>query len=237
MSRYENAGTFYKEYKMRDSKEPISFMLGKWQTLPVYSLEHIGAYLGEDGNKVLLPAKQVPSGTRQGDLLRVFLYKDSEDRIIATIHEPLITMGEIAPLRVRQITPIGAFLDWGLEKDLFLPFRQQTEKLEEGLYYPVALYVDKTERLAATMWIDKYLKGSDPDEKRKQKALVKLQADAENVYVRISRMGGHLSYSDKGDPTVIERDFGLSKNAFKRAAGVLYKARRIEILDDSIELL
>ena len=214
------------------------FMLGKWQKLPVVSLTATGAYLGSEEQKVLLPGKQVPEGTRPGNTLEVFLYKDSSDRFIATTHTPRITVGEIAPLQVRQITGIGAFLDWGLEKDLLLPFREQTGKLEEGLYYPVALYVDKSDRLAATMWIDKYMKGADPDEKRRQKSLIILQADAENVYIRIRMMGGSLPYSDKADPEVIRRDFGLSKNAFKRAVGVLYKARRLMIQDDgTIELL
>ena len=222
---------------MSATKEPILFMLGKWQVLPVYSLETVGAYLGNAGSKVLLPRKQVPSGTRIGDQLNVFLYKDSSDRLIATVNTPKITVGEVAALEVRQVTGIGAFLNWGLEKDLFLPFRQQTEKPEEGLYYPVALYVDKSDRLAATMWIDKYLTGADPDEKRRKKALVRLQADAENVFVRIRRMGGHLDYNDRAEPEIIERDFGLSKNAFKRAVGVLYKARRVMILENSIDLI
>lgn len=222
---------------MSVTNESIQFMLGKWQTLPVYSLESFGAYLGNEKDRVLLPIKQVSPDTRVGDRLKVFLYRDSDDRLIATVHTPKITIGEVAALKVKQVSPIGAFLDWGLEKDLFLPFRQQTEKVEEGMYYPVALYVDKSERLAATMWIDKHISGADLDEKRKKKAMLKLQADAENVYTRISRKGGHLPYNDKADPEVIERDFHLSKNAFKRAVGVLYKARRLEITEDGITLV
>lgn len=218
---------------MNDS---IVFQLGKWQELPVYSNGTIGAFLGDAQKRVLLPAKQVPKDAKTGDILRVFLYKDSQDRMIATVHEPKIIAGEVAVLRVKQVTQIGAFLDWGLEKDLFLPFRQQTQKPEEGMFYPVALYVDKSERLAATMWVDKYLKGN-PDEKKKQLSLLRLRADAENVYVRISRMQGHLPYSDKAEPERIEKDFGLSKNAFKRAVGVLYKERRLVIGDDHIDLL
>jgi len=212
------------------------FTLGKWQELPVYSNGSIGAYLGDEQQRVLLPAKQVPVGTKPGDVIRVFLYKDSQDRPIATVHEPKLTVGEVACLQVKQITQIGAFLDWGLEKDLFLPFRQQIGKLEEGLFYPVALYVDRSERLAATMWVEKYLHG-DPDDRKKQLSLLKLQADAENVYVRIRRMGGELPYGDKADPDLIMRDFGLSKNGFKKAVGVLYKARRVVIREDGISLV
>ncbi|MBQ9032226.1 MAG: RNA-binding protein [Parasporobacterium sp.] len=212
-------------------------MLGKWQTLPVYSKTDFGVYLGDAQHKVLLPGKQVPEGTVPGDEIEVFLYRDSSDRLIATVHNPLITIGEVRPLKVKQITKIGAFLDWGLEKDLFLPFRQQTGKLEEGFWYPVALYVDKSDRLAATMWIDPYLPGADADEKKKAKSIIKLQADSENVYTILRRKGGRLEYNDKADPSRIESDFGMSKNAFKRAVGVLYKARRILISEDSIEIL
>lgn len=221
------------------------FMLGKWQTLSVISLDQIGAYLGFQHTdsaevarteKVLLPKKQVPAGIRTGDTIRVFLYRDSRDRIIATTKEPKLSMGEAAVLQVKQVTPIGAFLDWGLEKDLLLPFRQQKGTVEEGMYYPVALYVDKSGRLAATMWVEKYLSSPDPDERRRKLSLLHLQADAENVYRKISRMGGILPYNDRADAEVIQQDFGLSKNAFKKAVGVLYKARRLVILDDRIEL-
>lgn len=213
-----------------------TFELGKWQELPVYSLGSIGAFLGDEEHKVLLPSRQVPEGVKQNDIIRVFLYKDSLDRMIATVHEPKLTLGETACLQVKQITSIGAFLDWGLEKDLLLPFRQQIQTVEEGMYYPVALYVDRSERLAATMWVDKYLPG-DLHEKKKQLILLRLQADAENVFIRISRMGGHLPYNDKAEPVQIEKDFGMSKNAFKRAVGVLYKARRVEILEDGIRIV
>ena len=216
--------------------DSIVFQLGKWQELPVYSKGTIGAFLGDAEWRVLLPAKQVPADAQPGDVLRVFLYKDSQDRLIATVHEPKVIVGEVAVLRVKQVTQIGAFLDWGLEKDLFLPFRQQMQQPEEELYYPVALYVDKSERLAATMWVDKYLKG-DPDEKKKQLSLLRLRADAENIYVTISRMGGHLPYNDKAEPEQIEKDFDLSKNAFKRAVGVLYKERRLVIKEDCFEVV
>lgn len=118
-----------------------------------------GVYLGEEGEgfdrdrdtRVLLPAKQVPPGLEKGGRVEVFLYRDSKDRLIATTRTPLITLGEIAELRVNQVTKIGAFLDWGLEKDLFLPYREQTIPVREKKTYPVLLYEDKTHRLAATM--------------------------------------------------------------------------------------
>ena len=111
--------------------------LGKKQELTVAKLVDFGVYLGETENEgeketVLLPKKQVPEGTKKGDKISVFIYKDSSDRLIATVREPKITLGEIAVLRVAQVTRIGAFLDWGLEKDLFLPYKQQTKKLHEN---------------------------------------------------------------------------------------------------------
>ena len=216
--------------------EKVVFMIGKWQELKIQRLSPVGAYLGDLHDQVLLPKKQVPAGAGPGDVLKVFLYKDSDDRLIATVHKPKITIGEIAPLKVKQITKIGAFLDWGLEKDLLLPFKQQTREVKEGVYYPVVLYLDKSARLAASMWIDKYVTGADADEKRKKIALIRLQTDAENVYETIKNRGGILPYDDKAAPEIIEKDFGLSKNAFKRAVGVLYKARRLVIKEGSIEL-
>ena len=210
--------------------------LGIIQKLQIIQMESFGAYLGDSSQKVLLPKKQLPANAKIGDTLEVFVYKDSEDRLIATVRQPLVTLGEIGILRVKQLTRIGAFLDWGLEKDLLLPFAEQTGKLEEGLYYPVALYVDKSGRLAATMWIDRYLKGAVIEEKTKEKALLKMRTDAENVYVKIAAENGELPYDDKADPERIKADFGLSKNAFKKAVGILYKAGRVELKDGSIRI-
>ena len=106
---------------------------------------------------VLLPRKQVPDGIKVGDELEVFLYKDSEDRLIATVREPLLTIGELGLLTVVQAGSIGAFLDWGLERDLFLPFKEQKWKVRKGEKVLVSLYTDKSRRLCATMKIDKYL--------------------------------------------------------------------------------
>ena len=99
--------------------------LGKKQTLQVVKTVDFGVYLAEDMNadtkhQVLLPAKQIPDGVKQGDKLKVFVYKDSNDRLIATTNEPKLTLGGLAVLTVKEVTKIGAFLDWGLEKDLFL---------------------------------------------------------------------------------------------------------------------
>lgn len=132
--------------------------LGKKQALMVVKKTEFGVYLGNSEDKVLLPAKFAGEEVEIGDSITVFVYRDSMDRLIATTNEPLITLGEVKALKVKQITKIGAFLDWGLEKDLLLPFKEQTVKVTEGKTYPVALYIDKSNRLCATMKIYKYLK-------------------------------------------------------------------------------
>ena len=114
---------------------------------------------------MLLPKKEVPEGTKTGDVLEVFLYKDSKDRLIATREEAAIQLGEVALLKVAETGKIGAFLDWGLPKDLLLPFREQTRKVEPGDECLVALYIDKSSRLCATMKVYHYLKKESPYEK------------------------------------------------------------------------
>lgn len=135
--------------------------LGKKQALMVVKKTEFGVYLGNTEDKVLLPAKYVDEDVEIGDAITVFVYRDSMDRLIATTNEPFITLGEVKTLKVKQVTQIGAFLDWGLEKDLLLPFREQTAKVTEGKSYPVALYIDKSNRLCATMKIYKYLQTTD----------------------------------------------------------------------------
>lgn len=140
------------------------FLLGKKQTLVVDHFADAGAYLKESGGRdtVLLPEKQVPEGTKAGDLLTVFLYKDSEDRPIATMLEPALLLGEMALLKVKALSGIGAFLDWGLPKDLFLPFKETSGELKVGQEVLVTLYLDRSGRLAASMRIDRMLEAEPP---------------------------------------------------------------------------
>lgn len=144
----------------------MRFELGKKQKLIVVKQVEFGVYLAASKEnaeeRVLLPAKQVPEGTGIGDEISVFLYKDSQDRLIATTREPKLKIGEVALLKVVQCTRIGAFLDWGLEKDLLLPYRQQVKKLKEGEEVLVSLYVDKSERLCATMNVYHNLETGSP---------------------------------------------------------------------------
>lgn len=146
--------------------------LGIMQTLTVVKIVEFGVYLAEDihntEEKVLLPIKQVPEGTKAGDRLEVFLYRDSKDRMIATRTVPKLMKGMVARLSVVQTGKIGAFLDWGLEKDLLLPFREQTKRVNPAEDCLVALYTDKSGRLCATMKIYEYLSKESPYEKDDQ---------------------------------------------------------------------
>ena len=252
--------------------------LGKKQKLTVVKSVDFGVYLGEDmqadaKNRVLLPSRQVPEGTKEGDSIEAFIYKDSQDRLIATTKEPKLQVGQTAVLKVSQVTRIGAFLDWGLEKDLLLPYHEQTLKVREGEDVLVALYIDKSSRLCATMKVYHYLstrtpyvvgdmvKGrvyeiSDKGKYRpgkilelrvsevkedgkmnvtdRQKAYLQINEDAENVLEVINEFAGVLPFDDKASPEVIQREFGLSKGAFKRAIGHLMKEGKVEIKDKRI---
>ncbi len=142
--------------------------IGKKQTLRIVKIAEHGAYLGEAQNaeeRVLLPKKQMPKDAKIGDEIEVFLYRDSEDRLISTVREPKFVLGGLAKLEVVEVTKVGAFLDWGLEKDLFLPYREQTKKVKQGESYLVTLYVDKSGRLAATMNVYANLRQDSPYQK------------------------------------------------------------------------
>ena len=143
--------------------------IGKKQCLNIVSRTDFGVYLGTKEEKVLLPVKQVPADVEIGDALTVFVYRDSQDRLIATTNTPKIELDRIAKLKVAQISQIGAFLDWGLEKDLFLPFKEQTYKVKPGDECLVVLYVDKSSRLCASMRrVYNYLVPTDCYEKDSQ---------------------------------------------------------------------
>ena len=240
--------------------------LGKKQKLTVVKSVDFGVYLGEDmqadaKNRVLLPSRQVPEGTKEGDSIEAFIYKDSQDRLIATTKEPKLQVGQTAVLKVSQVTRIGAFLDWGLEKDLLLPYHEQTLKVREGEDVLVALYIDKSSRLCATMKVYHYLSALIPAREAKgkyrpgkilelrvsevkedgkmnvtdrQKAYLQINEDAENVLEVINEFAGVLPFDDKASPEVIQREFGLSKGAFKRAIGHLMKEGKVEIKDKRI---
>ena len=274
--------------------------LGEYQELNVIKKVDFGIYLTPSGKldeKVLLPSKQVPQGIRIGDKLKVFIYKDSKDRLIATTNQPKLTLGAYAPLTVKEIGKIGAFLDWGLEKDLFLPYKQMLGRVNEGDEILVTLYIDKSSRLCASMKglydllekdspykkddmvtgrvyefsdnfgtfvavDDKYsariprhedssylrigdiidAKVTDIKEDGKidltlrEKAYIQMDSDSEKILELLESYAGVLPFTEKASPEVIKRETGLSKNAFKRAVGHLYKERKIDLSDGKIRL-
>lgn len=141
--------------------------LGEIQELELVKKVDFGVYLKnpddvKEEDKVLLPLKQVPENAKIGDKLKVFVYRDSNDRVIATVKRPKIVMNEITYLKVVQLTKIGAFLNWGLEKDLFLPFKEQVGEIKLNGEYLVGLYIDKSDRLCATMNLFKVLRTDSP---------------------------------------------------------------------------
>ncbi len=275
--------------------------LGKFQSLEIVKKTDFGYYLSEvnsDGkHRILLPMKEAPEDSRTGDKLEVFIYKDSEDREIATTVKVPITIGSLAVLKVKEVTKIGAFLDWGLMKDLLLPYKEQTTPVKESEKVLVTLYVDKSRRLCASMKIYELLSTASPYKKDdmvngivyevldsfgvfvavdnkysgmipknelfrpiqvgdivevrvmnvredgkltlslREKSYLQMDSDSVMIMDRLSASGGYLPYHDGSEAEAIKAEFHISKNAFKRAIGRLYKAGAISITDDGIRSL
>lgn len=281
--------------------------LGYMQTLVAVKKTDFGLFLTDIekkddknralGDEVLLPKNQVTENMRVGSEIEVFLYKDSEDRMIATRLVPYIKIGEIKKLKVKEVNKIGAFLDWGLPKDLLLPFKEQIYDIKSGDEILVTVYIDLSDRLCATMDLysrlsllppyqrddmvkgtvyqvheqfgayvavdNKYsalvpkkelhceLKPGDEIEARvlevkedgkldlslRQKAYVQMDEDSALILDKLKQAGGSLPYQDKSSAEEIKEEFNLSKAAFKRAIGRLYKERVIVIEKDGIRLV
>ncbi len=141
-------------------------MIGKYVTLKVVKEVDFGLYLdgGEEYGEILLPIRYVPPGLKPDDELEVFIYLDSEDRVIATTEEPYATVGEIAYLEAVSVNKTGAFLDWGLMKDLMVPYREQAERMKEGEKYVVYIYLDdESRRIVATSKLNSVLDNLMPE--------------------------------------------------------------------------
>lgn len=196
--------------------------LGKMQELMVVKKVDFGVYLAPEDNqeeKVLLPGKQVPEGCETGDFVKVFIYRDSKDRLIATRKEPKLSLGEVAVLTVAQTGKFGAFLDWGLEKDLFLPFKEQTARVQEGDSFPVVLYVDKSGRLCASMKIYHYLQMDSPYKKDDQVS--------GHLYEISHQFGAFVAVDDRYSALIPPREmFGELR------VGELIQARVIAVHED-----
>lgn len=274
--------------------------VGQLNKLEVLRGTSVGFYLGDDeNNDVLLPHKHIPENLNVGDEVEVFLYRDSEDRIIATTLEPLIKLNEFACLQVSAATRIGAFLDWGLEKDLFVPFREQNQKLREGDYTVVYLYLDtETDRLVGSCRLNRHFEFENIELKEGEevnllildktdlgynvavnhkyrgliyeneifqrvawgdttKGFVKVVREDGKIDITLQKQGfeninepnaqkiletlkancGSLDLSDKSDSADIQGRLEMSKKAFKRAIGSLYKQKLIVIEPEGISLV
>lgn len=201
--------------------------LGKYQTLKIVRKASVGAYLGDEEEQVLLPGKQVPAGAVVGDDVRVFVYRDSEDRLISTINEPLVTLGEVAMLTVKEVSKNGAFLDWGLEKDLFLPYKEQTTQVKAGERYLIALYVDKSSRLCGTMNVYDYLSTQSPYVKDDQVTGV--------VYNYNERFGAFVAVDNKYSGMLLARELHRKVNVGEHVEARVVFVRKDGKLDLSLQ--
>lgn len=209
--------------------------IGTYQNLIISTIKDFGAYLVNDKNeKVLLPKKQIPKGANIGDTLKVFIYKDSKNRYIATTKNVFLTVGDVAVLTVKDINKTGAFLNIGLERDLLLPYSEQTKKLKIGDKVSVYMYVDKSNRLAATMYTSN--KNIVSKVKNRDIRTYEYEQNAEKIYKIIKyNFKGHLIYNDKTASVYqIKKDFGVSKNVFKNSIGKLLKDKKIKITEKGI---
>ena len=209
--------------------------LGKSQNCKILREKDFGVFVGNEGEEgILLPIRQVPKGKGVGDEISVFVYKDSKDRLIATTRKPYIEVGEVAKLRVSDVNNIGAFMDIGLEKDILLPHREMRYALKKDMEVEVYLYIDKTERLAATMYTKKredakHISQEEVNTSRYEKCGEQIE------HILEEKFEGHIPYTDKTvDPEQVKKDFGVSKAAFKRAIGKLLKENKIKITKTAI---
>jgi predicted RNA-binding protein (virulence factor B family) len=273
--------------------------IGQFNTLTIDRDTKVGLFLTDGKEDVLLPNKYVPKVFEIGEELTVFVYLDHEERPVATTLVPYIFLNEFALLRVNYINQIGAFMDWGMEKDILVPFKEQARPMEKGKRYLVYLYMDeKTNRLVASSKTNQFLdnenitveKGEEVDliishiteiginviinQKHKglvykdevyddairtgdkMKGYIKLVRPDGKIDVSLHKQGfeniepnseiimnelrasrGFLRLNDNSNPEDIKTVLKMSKKTFKKAIGLLYKEKRIEIKDDGIYLV
>jgi len=273
--------------------------IGKYNTLKAArSIAHGMVLVDEEGDDVLLPKKYVPEGLSPGDDIEVFIYTDSEDWPVATTQRPKAALGQFAYLEVKEVTGFGAFLDWGLDKDLLAPFAEQPKKMERGKRYLVYLLLDEqTGRMIASGKLNKFLETENielvegqevglligpetdigynaiinhryrgllyksdlfhpvqpgdwcmgyvktirPDRKidlsLRKPGYAQVGPDAEKILQLLEKNNGFLGLHDKSDPEEIAARLQMSKKAFKKAIGALYKQRLIRIEEGGVYLV
>lgn len=204
--------------------------LGDYNTLRIVKRVDFGLYLdGGDDGEILLPNRYVPDGLSIGDELEVFIYLDQDEKLIATTLRPLAKVGDFAWLECSWTNEYGAFLNWGLMKDLFCPFREQKQRMQRGnLYYVYVMEDPKTHRLMATAKVERYQKRSGYE----------LSLDFADVLLEYLRQhDGHCELGDKSPSEDIAARFGVSKKVYKKAVSDLYRRRLITIADNGITLV
>lgn len=204
--------------------------LGDYNTLRIVKSVDFGLYLdGGDEGEILLPQRYVTEDMHIGDEIEVFIYLDQEERTIATTEHPIAKVGEFAYMECAWTNEYGAFLKWGLMKDLFCPFREQKQRMEKGkTYYVYVMEDEKTHRLMATAKVERYQKGDS-----RQRVL-----DFAEILLRyLYENDGYCDLGDKSPAEEIAARFGVSKKAYKKAVGDLYKRRLITVSDEGIKLV
>lgn len=273
---------------------------GEYNELNILRFTSVGAYLGETDahpdDVVLLPNKYLSPGMAEGKTVRVFIYLDSEDRLVATTQTPNITLGNFALMKAKDVNRVGAFMDWGLEKDLFVPFSEQAERIYVGAEYLVCLAWDEqTERLYGSCKISRHVERENIDLKEgqqveaivfsetelgfrvlidmkyegllyhnevytslevgdtttafvrkirndgkvdvrtEQDGLATIEPNARRILDQMNENEGRLNLSDRSPPEQITEQLQMSKKAFKKAIGSLYRKKLIVIEKDHIK--
>lgn len=201
--------------------------IGNFNELKVKKETSFGLYLDSEAGEILIPNKYVPPGTKIGDTLRVFIYRDSEDRLIATTLTPKGTVGEFVYLQVRDINKYGAFLDWGLEKDLLVPQSEQPVKMQKGGKYIVRICLDKvTDRIIATGKTDKFI----------EKELIELKEGQEiNLLVReFTELGIKVIIDNKYSGMLYKNDVYQKLEVGDQITGYVKKVREDKKIDVTV---
>lgn len=272
--------------------------IGKFNTLKIARSTNVGLFLTDGDKDVLLPTKYVPEQYEIDDEIEVFVYLDHEERPVATTLEPYIYLNEFALLKVNYINDFGAFMDWGLEKDIFVPFKEQARPMQQGKRYLVYMYMDeKTNRLVASSRTNKFLSNENielengeevdlivshiteaginviinekykglmyknevfedlrtgdrvigfiknirPDGKidvsRNKIGIESIEPNAQFILNELKANKGFLGLNDDSHPEEIKTVLQMSKKAFKKAVGSLYKQKMITFSDKGIHLV
>ena len=272
--------------------------VGEYNDLEVVKELDFGIYFREGEVEILMPTKWVPQGTKIGDTLNVFVFRDSDDRLIATTVKPFAIADTFAFLEAKQVNEIGAFMDWGMDKDLLVPFREQAQRMDAGKSYVVFVYLDEeTDRLVGSTKLSRFIIREDIDVQEgdivdlliysetdlgynaivndlytgliykneifesirvgdKMQGFVKRVREDEKIDLSLQKSGfelvddvkwrilklikeenGFIALNDNSTPEEIKAKLQISKKAFKKAIGALYRERLVNLTDKGVELI